>query len=344
MSLPLDTKRLRARKTRLREKMPRAAQPGTGPRRHAAGTSLLSRTGRHKSITTTSRYASGTTLMRPRGSLLVGIGAIAVACGGSVSGTQSRDAGGTTSSGDGSGSSSGSGGACGAPAAPCCEGRACDNGLWCTGGVCLVSDGGSGGSLDASGVKEGAAGVDATSPPIDATTPPFDADLPSFDAAPAGLAGFAFIVNDVVQDPMACPGASWEFPPAPGTGDGGGGCIPCAGIASVVIVNTGALDLAYIAGPYWSGQNYVPGGYPGGDYTAGVLAPGAYVDITAFYNGGDVAILGSAEPFSSPDAAYAADEGIIPWPLGVAGSNGSANMYVAEIEVWTACNPVQRNW
>jgi hypothetical protein len=164
--------------------------------------------------------------------------------------------------------------------------------------------------------------------------------LGSLDATPVGLAGFAFIVNDVVQQPMACPGVNWEFLPYPGT-YGGGGCIPCPGITSVVIVNTGALAMAYIAGPYWSGQNYVPGGYPGGDYTAGVLAPGAYVDITAFYNTG---IVGSAEPFSSADAGYAADEGIIPWPLGVPGSGGATNMYVAEIEVRTSCFPVQQNW
>jgi hypothetical protein len=128
--------------------------------------------------------------------------------------------------------------------------------------------------------------------------PPLDAALASLDAAPTGVAGFAFIVNDVVQHPRDCPGANWEFAPYPGTG--GGGCMstgpvdgdPCPGILSVILVNTGALDMAYIAGPQWNAGS-VPGGYPGGDYGAGVLAPGAYADITAFYNAGAVALLGS---------------------------------------------------
>ena len=279
--------------------------------------------------------------MRIRCFPVAALAAVAIACGGSVTSNDDHD-GGVTSSSGGSGSSSGSG-ACGAQGEPCCNGTACNNGLWCTGGVCLVSNGGSRGSLDGSSDRDGGSATDATLPPVDAASPPLDAALGSLDASPAGLAGFAFIVNDVVQHPMACPGVNWEFPPYPGTPADGNGCIPCPGIKSVVLVNTGALDMPYIAGPYWSGQ-YVPGGYPGGDYTAGVLAPGAYVDITAFYNTGDVAIVGSAEPFSYPDAAYAADEGIIPWPLGVVGSGGATTMYVAEIEVRASCSPVQKNW
>jgi hypothetical protein len=142
---------------------------------------------------------------------------------------------------------------------------------------------------------------------------------------------------------------NWEFPPYPGTSGGGSGCMPsggglCPGIESVIIVNTGTLDMPYIAGPWWNGMNYVPGGYPGGDYKAGVLAPGAYVDIAAFYNTGDVAILGSAEPFSAWDASYASDEGTITWPPGVPGSGGATTMFIAEIEVRTSCSPVQQNW
>jgi hypothetical protein len=188
--------------------------------------------------------------------------------------------------------------------------------------------------------------VDAS---VDVALPPLDAALASLDAAPAGLAGFAFIVNDVVQHPMACAGVDWEFAPYPGTG--AGGCSPglctgggCPGIKSVVLVNTGAVDMAYIAGPCWSTANYSPGGYPGGDFLAGVLAPGAYADITSMYNSGITAILGSAAPFSSPDGSYASDEGQIPWPLGVKGSGGATTMYVAEIEVFTKCQAAAKEW
>jgi hypothetical protein len=122
----------------------------------------------------------------------------------------------------------------------------------------------------------------------------------------------------------------------------GGGV--CPGITSVVVANTGTIDMAYIAGPIWNGPTYVPGGYPGGDFGAGVLAPGAYVDITSFYNTGLVAILGSADPFSAADAAYASDEGTMDWPVGVAGSGGATTMYVAEIEVVASCQPVFKAW
>jgi hypothetical protein len=276
--------------------------------------------------------------------------AFPASCGGSVSNSENVDGGAdatsSSSSGGsgGSGSSSGSGDTCGAQGESCCNGTACNNGLMCSGGQCLGSSSSSSGSGGSGGGDGGGSSTDATLPPLDAALPPLDAALASLDAAPAGVAGFAFIVNDVVQHPMACPGADWEFLPYPGTDGSGAGCIPCPGIQSVVLVNTGSLDMAYIAGPWWSGQNYVPGGYPGGQFGAGVLAPGAFVDITAFYNTGDVAIVGSAEPFSAQDAAYASDEGIIPWPVGVAGSGGATNMYVAEIEVRTSCSSVQQNW
>jgi hypothetical protein len=225
------------------------------------------------------------------------------------------------------------------------------------------SGSGAGGSSGSGGSGSGGSGSDAASETepdaytqpasedgssvTDVALPPLDAALASLDAAPSGLAGFAFVVNDVVQEPMACPGVDWEFEPYPGTGDDGGMCTGgCAypGIESVVLVNTGALDMPYIAGPLWSGPGYVPGGYPGGQFLADVLAPGAYVNSTSFYNAGIVAIVGSAEPFSSQDSSYAADEGTIPWPMGVNGSGGATTMYVAEIEVRTSCQAVTREW
>lgn len=281
--------------------------------------------------------------------------AAAVACGGLTGQSNPTDDGGIDAtsgidgSGIGSGSSSGSSGI-GSSAS--------------SGGVGSSGSSGSGGSSGSSGgYDDSGPPVDATSLPVDVVLPPLDAALASLDAAPAGLAGFAFIVNDVVQNPMSCPGTNWEFAPYPGTGDavgnscgysctGAGGWGPvsigsCAGIESVVLVNTGALEMAYIAGPCWNVPGhtaYAPGGYPGGDFLAGVLAPGAYVDITQVYNAGITAVVGSAEPFSSPDSAYASDEGQIPWPLGVQGGGGATTMYVAEIEVRTACQAVTSVW
>jgi hypothetical protein len=91
------------------------------------------------------------------------------------------------------------------------------------------------------------ADAEAGSSDLDAKLPALDGALASLIAAPPGLAGFAFIVNDVVQHPLACAGVDWEFPPYPGTSTSGAvGCMPddgglCPGIESVVLVNTGAL-------------------------------------------------------------------------------------------------------
>lgn len=300
--------------------------------------------------------------------LVVGLGWSA-GCGGAVNGASSDGGSGSddaTSSSSGGSTGSSSGAECGTPGQACCNGAACDNGLMCSGGLCIdagtgsssgsgggsgLNDGGGGGmgGGDGSGGVDGGPVTDATVPPFDGSLPPLDAALGSLDAAPAGLAGFAFIVNDVVQSPMNCPGTDWEYPPYPGTVVNNNGCMPpnggvCPGIESVIIVNTSAIDMAYIAGPWWSGPDYAPGGYPGGDFAAGVLAPGAYADITAFYNTGLVAIVGSAYPFTAADAAFASDEGTTGWPQGVAGSGGSTTMYVAEIEVPGSCQPVFRAW
>jgi hypothetical protein len=180
---------------------------------------------------------------------------------------------------------------------------------------------------------------EAGSTDLDATLPPLDAALASLDAAPPGLAGFALLVNDVVQHPMSCPGSDWEFAPYPG-------------VKSVLLVNTSALPLAYVAGLLWNdGGGYVPGVMPnvelvpsGGMYLAGVLAPGGTVDITSVFAGGIVAFVGSAEPFSAPDAGDINDEGTIPWPSGVVGNGGATTMYVAEIDVFRSCELPSKLW
>ena len=149
---------------------------------------------------------------------------------------------------------------------------------------------------------------------------------------PAGLAGFAFIVNGVLQNPMVCPSADWEFPLPPGEESPTVAYPPPIPGVRALIVNTGTLPMPYLAQGLWYGfSHYVPGVSTGDSYQlAGVLDPGAQVDITSVYTGGAVALLGSAEPFSSPDAGkYVSDEGTIPWPAGVSGSVGAATMYIA---------------
>jgi len=76
----------------------------------------------------------------------------------------------------------------------------------------------------------------------------------------------------------------------------------------------------------------------------GVLNPNEQVDITSVFVGNCAAVLGSSEPFSGPDASYASDEGVIPWPGGVAGSLGSSQMFIAETEVFAACRAAAQVW
>jgi hypothetical protein len=159
----------------------------------------------------------------------------------------------------------------------------------------------------------------------------------TFDAAAAqvGLAGFAFVVNGVVQNPMPCPSDHWEFPLPQGEGLSPPNRPPIPGVSAVFILNTGTAPLPYTAQSTWNTGESIPGGATGAAYQlVGVLAPGTQVDVTSVYVGGIVAILGSSEPFSNPSAGtFAGDEGEIPWPVGVEGSGGKTTMFVAEIEV-----------
>jgi hypothetical protein len=259
---------------------------------------------------------------------VVVLSTLAIACGGLATGQSglSGDSGNGGGGGTGGGGSGGDGGS--------------------TGG-----DGPSRTEPDAYGQPDGSS-KDGSSIK-DVALPPLDAALASLDAPPTGKAGFALIINDVVQHPMTdCPGRDWEFPP-PYSGSGGSPCLGiypkpdgsvCSGIKSVILVNTGAVDMPYIAGEFEGSGTYVPGGYPGGPFEAGVLSPGAYVNITSLYDAYIVALVGSSEPFSSRDGSYADDEGEIPWPMGVKGSGGSPTMYVAQIQVLTACQSVEKVW
>jgi hypothetical protein len=193
---------------------------------------------------------------------------------------------------------------------------------------------------------------------------PSDASLDfQVQSAPAGLAGFAFVVNGVEQTPLSCSAESWEYPPPDSSnflpaGSWCNGVAPCPGLTvcnhgvapcpgmTVFLVNTGQFPVAYTAqtswpvGPAGSGQ---PPGVQFGNMgeLSGVLYPGDKVDITSVYVGGITAVLGSSHPFVDPDASkYVADGAMIPWPAGVAGSGGASEMYVAEIETVDSCrNP-----
>jgi hypothetical protein len=114
----------------------------------------------------------------------------------------------------------------------------------------------------------------------------------------------------------------------------------------VLLVNTGSAPIAYIAfSLYVLNAQYVPG-VPTGDpdQLAGVLQPGDQVDTTSVFASGVVAVLGSSAPFSPADASYAGDEGTIPWPAGVPGSNGSAQMWIAEVEQVGGCTVSAHVW
>jgi len=176
----------------------------------------------------------------------------------------------------------------------------------------------------------------------------------TFDVTPPppGVAGVAFVINGVVQTPMSCPSDDWEFAPFPMLSGPDAGCSGdpnnpfCSGVTSVYLVNTGQVPVAYYATDAWLGMNYVPGVLTGASFeVAGVMDPGSMVDITSVYDGGITALLGSAEPFSNPDAnRYLSDEGTIPWPAGVAGSGGATQMQIAEIEVFPACRIAIQVW
>jgi hypothetical protein len=165
---------------------------------------------------------------------------------------------------------------------------------------------------------------------------------------PQGLASFSLVVNGAVLTPLACPSDDWEFPVPSGEGMPTPGCSPV--VMSAYLVNTGKLPMPYIAQGLWNfGAHYVPGVATGNScQLTGVLDPGAKVNITSVYQGGSVALVGSAEPFSSPDAGKTvSDEGTIPWPAGVTGSGGATTMNVAQIDVPTSpmgCTAVTTFW
>ncbi len=152
--------------------------------------------------------------------------------------------------------------------------------------------------------------------------------------APGELARFQLLVDGTPLMPLSCPSDDWEFPTPQGQGMASPQCMPL--VTSASITNSGTVPFAYIAQGLWNlGVHYVPGVATGDScQLVGVLAPGESIDITSVYQGGTVAVLGSAAPFSSADAGKTiSDEGTIPWPAGVQGSGGATTMYLAQIDV-----------
>jgi hypothetical protein len=126
------------------------------------------------------------------------------------------------------------------------------------------------------------------------------------------------------------------------------GTAPCPGLRTLLI-NTGQYAVAYTAQTSWQvgGGSGQPPGVPFGNVgeLSGVLNPGDDIDITSVYVGGITAVLGSSHPFVDPDAGkYVADGATIPWPAGVAGSDGASQMYVAEVEIVAACQSPSVVW
>ena len=156
----------------------------------------------------------------------------------------------------------------------------------------------------------------------------------TFDPVAPGLAGFGFVIDNLVQHPMNCPSDDWEFLPSwmPAPNCEGGACNPPSSRAYF------DQHRAVPRGVHRRGRvghrcACVPGVATGDpNELVGVLDVGAQVDISSVYHpGGIMALLGSSAPFSSPDAGkYTSDEGSIPWPAGVAGSEGSSTMWLAE--------------
>jgi hypothetical protein len=174
--------------------------------------------------------------------LAVGIAACleVAGCGGRTAGGQpSPDSGGES---NGAGADSGS---AGVDASNSSVGGSSGGG-GASGGSGSGSSGGGSGNSSGSGIDSGSL---------------FDASG-ELGAPPLGLAGFAFVVNNVVRSPMACPSENWEFAPFPTSADSACNWDPmhpgCPGVNSVDLVNTGKVAVAYYATNLWSG-GYVPG-------------------------------------------------------------------------------------
>ncbi len=261
----------------------------------------------------------------------VAIVVLEASCGGTVAGRSGASDAGSSSGSSGttslssSGASSGSGGSSGSSGATSSSsggssGPTSSSSGSSSGGPSGSGDGSSGGPLDAT--------VDAPNASVGDASDIFDS--PISDSTSSASEAFEIIANGAIQSPISCPSSHWEFSVSSG--------------GAVALRNIGSVPLPYIAEPYgWgAGVQYTPGVPTSGQgEEVGVLASGAVVNLT--HAGGTIALIGASKPFSIYDAGFAAaDEWTVSWPLGVAGSDGSSTMYVAEIEAEAECGPVYR--
>ncbi len=206
------------------------------------------------------------------------------------------------------------------------------------GGVAGSSSGSPGSPVgdDDSGAGETEASTPIPSP--DSGTSSFDASLLDSalpDSSGSPIETFELIIDGAVQTPRSCPTELWNYSGTSGQPE-----------PLDYIRNTGSVPLAYIAAPVWTvglGTPYTPGETnPAGPMPqeAGILAPGASLDITAIYEGGYVALLGASKPFSA-GGGQVDDEGAIPWPAGVPDSTGASTMFIAQVYVNQTCGGAQ---
>lgn len=137
---------------------------------------------------------------------------------------------------------------------------------------------------DAQAGEDAASSVDSARPPIDAAT----------DVAPAGpqVASISLTCNGTVVTKNTCPTKRWEYD--------FDACLRLT-TPKVILRNTGAFPVAYIARRSWGQTAYVPNQPTDGrdGELTGVLEAGDPRDISIAFDGGVVLIMGSVHPFDA---------------------------------------------
>lgn len=118
------------------------------------------------------------------------------------------------------------------------------------------------------------------------------ADTSPADVTPAPTtASIVVRCNGTVVAKYACADKRWEYD-----------FVPCnVTPRKVLLENPGTLPVAFIARRVWTGTTYVPNQATDGlsGEMVGVIAAKAMVDISAAYNGGIFALVGSVSPFDA---------------------------------------------
>ena len=210
-------------------------------------------------------------------------------------------------------------------------------GMWSV--VALVVGGGLlAGCAALAGISDSPDDAEASDASADVGFDSSDAGKLPVDASPADVtpapttASVTVRCNGTVVAKYACADKRWEYDFAPCT----------ATPRKVVLENTGTLPIAFIARRAWTGTSYVPNQVTDGQSgeLVGVIAAAAKVDVSAAYNGGIFALVGSVSPFDA--AALTApmrDEGKVATTkamLGTLATNGVLD--VAELTATSQSN------